>query len=67
MNRINKDEIKKQALSLFRERGYQQVTIVDICDACQITKPTFYKYAGSKEELVLDLYDATICDILANP
>lgn len=67
MNRISKEEIKKQALSLFRDRGYQQVTIVDICDACQITKPTFYKYAGSKEDLVLDLYDTTICDILADP
>lgn len=67
MNRISKEEIKQQALSMFQERGYQQVTIVDICNACQITKPTFYKYAGSKEELVLDLYDATICNILTDP
>lgn len=67
MNRISKEEIRQQALKMFQERGYQQVTIMDICNACQITKPTFYKYAGSKEELVLDLYDTTICDILTNP
>ena len=67
MNRISKEDIKKQALKLFQEHGYQQVTIVDICNACQITKPTFYKYAGSKEELVLDLYDTTICNILTDP
>lgn len=67
MNRITKETIKKQALALFQERGYNHVTIMDICGACQITKPTFYKYAGSKEELVLDLYDTTICDILKNP
>lgn len=67
MNRITKEAIKNQALMLFQEQGYNHVTIMDICKACQITKPTFYKYAGSKEELVLDLYDTAISDILKNP
>ncbi|MCD7893657.1 MAG: TetR/AcrR family transcriptional regulator [Erysipelotrichaceae bacterium] len=63
MQKINKEEISNIALELFSSKGYNNVTINDICDACEITKPTFYKYAGSKEELILDLYDRTIHDI----
>jgi len=63
MQKINKEEISNIALELFSSKGYNNVTINDICDACEITKPTFYKYAGSKDELILDLYDRTIHDI----
>ncbi len=67
MKQITKKEISKTAISLIRKNGYANVTIQDICDACQITKPTFYKYAGSKEDLILDLYDHTIGDIVSDP
>ncbi|MCD7809537.1 MAG: TetR/AcrR family transcriptional regulator [Erysipelotrichaceae bacterium] len=63
MQKINKEEISNIALELFSSKGYNNVTINDICDACEITKPTFYKYAGSKDELILNLYDRTIHDI----
>lgn len=59
-----KEKINRTAIELFLERGYAQVTIQDICQACGITKPTFYKYAGSKENLILDLYDITINELL---
>lgn len=59
--------IKTEALKLFREKGYQNVTISDICEACHITKPTFYKYAGKKEDLIVDLYDDIIAEILNDP
>lgn len=62
-----KQMIKENALNLFQEKGYQNVTIVDICEVCHITKPTFYKYVGTKEELIVDLYDDIIADILNNP
>ncbi len=67
MKMITKHDIKQKALELFLEQGYNNVTVMDICNACGITKPTFYKHAGSKEELVLDLYDTTVNDILKNP
>lgn len=60
MGKLSKQIITKTAIDLFLEKGYNNVTIQDICTACKITKPTFYKYAGSKEELILDLYDLTI-------
>lgn len=67
MKMITEYDIKQKALELFLEQGYNNVTVMDICNACGITKPTFYKHVGSKEELVLDLYDTTVNDILKNP
>lgn len=62
-----RDDIIERAVSLFLERGYKNVTVNDICQVCGITKPTFYKYAGSKEELILDLYDRTVWKLVADP
>lgn len=39
------------AKTLFTEKGYDNVTIQDICEAARITRPTFYSYGLSKEEL----------------
>ncbi|MGI5948542.1 MAG: TetR/AcrR family transcriptional regulator [Lachnospiraceae bacterium] len=63
MAKLTKEEISQTALALFLQQGYRNVTIQDICQACEITKPTFYKYIGSKEELILNLYDVTIKEL----
>ena len=53
MNRRKlKNEIIQKSLDLFRQRGYDAVSVQDICDACDITKPTFYKYLASKQTLL---------------
>lgn len=53
MSRSNtKDKIIKTAYELFRIYGYKSVSVIDICEACQITKPTFYKYIESKHTLL---------------
>lgn len=64
--KLTREELRQRALALFQERGYHNVTIQDICQDCGITKPTFYKYAGSKEELILDLYDRTIRELVTD-
>lgn len=58
--KITAEEIKQKAIALFLDKGYNNVTIQDICDELHITKPTLYKYVNAKEELILDLYDQTI-------
>ena len=63
---MSKEEISKAAIHLFLEKGYSHVTIQDICDEIKITKPTFYNYISSKEELILDLYDVTISSLVSN-
>lgn len=54
---MDRETITSQALALFQERGYESVTVQDICDACGITKPTFYRYVPSKESIVVAVYD----------
>ncbi|MCF0259382.1 MAG: TetR/AcrR family transcriptional regulator [Erysipelotrichaceae bacterium] len=49
-------EIVNTAFQLFQLRGYEQVSVLDICQACQITKPTFYKYVSSKQNILLSLF-----------
>lgn len=52
-----KDKIFATASKLFREKGYNNVTINDICDACGITKPTFYYHIKSKQDILVSFYD----------
>ncbi|MBU9739113.1 TetR/AcrR family transcriptional regulator [Diplocloster agilis] len=52
-----KEMIIEKANQLFQEKGYNQVTIQDICDACEITKTTFYYHMKSKDDLIINNYD----------
>ncbi len=47
-----KIEIQDKAITLFKERGYDQVTLNDICKAANVSKNTFYYYFKSKESLL---------------
>lgn len=60
---IKRAEIQEVAIRLFLEKGYSNVTIMDICNELNITKPTFYKYVGAKEDLIIDLYDFIVKEI----
>ncbi|MCH4208310.1 MAG: TetR/AcrR family transcriptional regulator [Solobacterium sp.] len=51
-----KREIRMKAIALFRENGYDAVTINDICAASEISKNTFYYYFSGKEDLIMDLF-----------
>ena len=52
-----KDKILKQTYKLYQEKGFNNVTIQDICKKTNITKPTFYKYFKNKEDTIIHLYD----------
>lgn len=49
-------EIVDTAFELFHENGYDNVSVMDICHAVGITKPTFYKFATSKDHLLPEFY-----------
>lgn len=57
-NKTTKDFIIETANKLFLEKGYQNVTVVDICEACDISKTTFYYHIKSKEDIILHFYDS---------
>ncbi len=52
-----KEQIIKTSYKLFMEKGYDNVSINDICNACNITKPTFYNWIGAKDELLSTFYN----------
>jgi TetR/AcrR family transcriptional regulator, cholesterol catabolism regulator len=45
-------ELQKQARFFFSSRGYEAASVQDIADALGITRPLFYYYFQSKEELL---------------
>ncbi len=47
-----KKEIRDKAIQLFKEKGFSEVTLNDICKASSISKNTFYYYFESKECLL---------------
>lgn len=55
-----KDKIFETAGRLFKEKGYDNITINNICEACGITKTTFYYHIGSKQKIILRFYDHII-------
>jgi AcrR family transcriptional regulator len=48
--------IQEHALRLFREQGYDGTTVEQIAEAAEVSPSTFFRYFGTKEEVVA--YDA---------
>ncbi len=51
------------ALALFREKGYEQVTVNEICAKAKVTKPTFYYHLKSKDDILITFYNEVIQDL----
>ncbi|MBN2830066.1 MAG: helix-turn-helix transcriptional regulator [Candidatus Cloacimonetes bacterium] len=56
MKKMKLHYIVEKAEEVFREKGYETVTMDDIADACEYTKKTIYTYITSKEELYVLVY-----------
>ena len=52
-----KAAIINTAIELFKEKGYQNVSIKDICDAMDIQRGTFYYHFASKDAIIDSFYD----------
>lgn len=57
---MDRETIESTALDLFKSRTYEEVKVSDICQACGITKPTFYHYVHSKDDLLVTYYDQAV-------
>jgi TetR/AcrR family transcriptional regulator, transcriptional repressor for nem operon len=47
----NHERIVKEASRLFRERGFESVTVGEVMKAAGLTHGAFYAHFGSKQEL----------------
>jgi AcrR family transcriptional regulator len=56
-----KASIQREALRLFKRRGYDETTIEDIAEAAEISPSTFFNYFPTKEDVVIyDEYDPQV-------
>ena len=55
--------LAETALHLFSERGYDEVTVAEVCDVADVALRTFYRYFPDKESVVFaedDLLDDAV-------
>ncbi|AQZ61552.1 TetR family transcriptional regulator [[Actinomadura] parvosata subsp. kistnae] len=48
-----REAISTAAITLFLERGFDEVSVAEIAAAAGVSKPTLFKYFATKEDLVL--------------
>lgn len=52
---VKKDMIKTAAKQLFSTKGYEGVTMKDVCEACQISRGGLYRYYDSPKEIMCEI------------
>jgi AcrR family transcriptional regulator len=67
--RKTKAAIQREALRLFRKKGYEETTVEEIAAAAEISPSTFFNYFPSKEDVVIyDEYDPQVfAGLIATP
>lgn len=56
--RQTKEAIVRHAVELFKQKGFENVTVEEITKQCGIAKGTFFNYFAKKEHILLHLTDA---------
>ncbi|SJM65292.1 TetR/AcrR family transcriptional regulator [Gulosibacter sp. 10] len=51
------EAVEETALALFEERGVENTTVVDIAEACEMSKTSFFRYFASKNEILWRPFD----------
>jgi AcrR family transcriptional regulator len=52
--------VQAVAMREFTARGYESVTIAEICDAAEVPQSTFFRHFGTKEAIVQHLMQVTL-------
>jgi TetR/AcrR family transcriptional repressor of nem operon len=53
--KIERKDLLKASLRVFKEKGYHNTRMSDIADACGLLKGSLYHYVSGKEELMIEV------------
>jgi AcrR family transcriptional regulator len=60
------EEVYSAALRLFHEKGYHATSMQDIAAAVGLYKGSLYHYIGSKEDLLVQVFERAMASLLAD-
>ena len=63
--RISKSKraLREALIALLEERGFDAITVNDLCERADLTRGTFYNHFSDKENLLAVLEDEVMADI----
>src|SRR5579864_6419477 len=59
------EEVYAAALRLFRQKGYHATSMQDIAAAVGLYKGSLYHYIGSKEDLLVEVFERAMGSLLS--
>ena len=54
--KLTKEKIYKNAVKLIRKKGFDNISVNEICDKSDVSIGTFYYYFKSKENILFEIY-----------
>ena len=60
--KCTKIEMMNKAIELFKKHGFETTSVNQICEACNVTKGSFYNYYKSKTDILLDFYNVLLAN-----
>ena len=61
----SKSALRQALIALLEERGFDSITVNDLCDRADLNRGTFYNHFRDKENLLAVLEDEVMADIAA--